>query len=183
MPAFSLDASDEPAAAAEDSDVPAAAMPRPPSGSAPGSPRPTPQVRHGRPSCSRPLARARRRRRLRQRLPCPRRARTPLSLVRHPGSEAMPWFGRILGRRLATCAAKGRAAVAPALRCVNSAAGPPGHGSGRVRPSHGLARRARRVGSVAAGGGGPVTVAQSLTGPSGLALTSDPRRSRRAAAA
>ena len=138
MPAFSLDASDEPAAAAEDSDVPAAAMPRPPSGSAPGSPRPTPQVRHGRPSCSRPLARARRRRRLRQRLPCPRRARTPLSLVRNPGSEAMPWFGRILGRRLATCAAKGRAAVAPALRCVNSAAGPPGHGSGRVRPSHGL---------------------------------------------
>ena len=34
-------------------------------------------------------------------LPYPRSARTPLSLVVHPSSEAMLWFGRILANRLA----------------------------------------------------------------------------------
>ena len=47
-------------------------------------------------SRSRPAARARRRCRLLPRLCCPRSARTPLSLVLHPGSEAMLWFGRVL---------------------------------------------------------------------------------------
>ena len=57
--------SDEPAGAADDSDVPAAAMLQARSfGSARGSSRSSVQVRHSRPSCSRPLTRAHRRYRL-----------------------------------------------------------------------------------------------------------------------
>ena len=100
--------------------------------SAPTSPPPPPITRtcRRRPSLgpSRRLSRARRRRgRLRPRLPCPRSARTPLSLVVKPGSEATLWFGRILTARLthtlATCAVrKGR----------------PGEPAGRTGPDRGM---------------------------------------------
>ena len=66
-------------------------------GEALGSPTSSTQVRHSRPSCSQPMARARCRQALRQRHPCPRRAGTPLPLEVHPGSAAVLWFSAYIG--------------------------------------------------------------------------------------
>ena len=85
--------SDEPASAADNSDVPAAAMFQASSfGSARGSSRSSAQVRHSRPSCSQPVARAHRRYRLQPLLLCPHSAGIPPSLSAQPSSEAtMVW--------------------------------------------------------------------------------------------
>ena len=78
--------------AADDSDVPVAAMPQALLRLGPRKLSlvvwlPTPGIA-GRPGCLRPVARAHRP------PPRPRGARTALSLVVHPGIEATLWFGR-----------------------------------------------------------------------------------------
>ena len=113
----------QPARAAHDSHVPAAAMLQArPSGSAPGSSRASAEVRHSRRSCSQPVARARRRRRLPCRLPCPRSACCVLEML--IVASGYTWMRPLLLKRFALAKRSGipREGTAFKTRAISAAA-------------------------------------------------------------